>query len=75
MERAISSSHSSNGKTVASIDEESDTQFPMEDEEDSSPHTIGGLAGSVSIGPPIGLALGEQEWDGYGSSAAGKRFH
>lgn len=75
MERVTSSSHPSNGKAVLSIDEESDTQFPMEEEEDPSLRQGGGFGsiGAVGRSPGLGLDAGEREWESFGSSA-GKRF-
>ncbi|KAI5837346.1 hypothetical protein DFP73DRAFT_487499 [Morchella snyderi] len=64
MERAMSSSHSSN-KGVASIDEEPETQFLMEDEDETSssrPIMIGGTGRSSGLG----LEVSQQQWEGFG---------
>ncbi|KAG0634786.1 hypothetical protein HOY80DRAFT_894280 [Tuber brumale] len=77
MERVISNPQSNNGKTVASIDEESDTQFPMEEEEYStSPRlTINfGSLGAIGRGSSLGLGVSEQQWESFGTGGA-KKFH
>ena len=77
MERVVSSPQSNNGKTVAPIDEESDTQFPMEEEEYSaSPRlTINfGSLGAIGRGSGLGLDVSEQQWESFGTGGA-KKFH
>ncbi|KAL7272101.1 hypothetical protein RUND412_005111 [Rhizina undulata] len=69
MERAVSSSHSSNGKAVEPIDEEPEpeTQFIMEEEEPAN-------RSSGATGNSSGLGLEATEtWNGYPSSN-GKSF-
>lgn len=69
MERAISSSHSSNGKGVMSIDEESETQFEMEDEEETPGRPMMGFgAGVGNTGRSgLGLEVSQRDWEGFGS--------
>lgn len=69
MERAVSSSHSSNGKGVMSIDEEPETQFPMEDEEEVPVRPVVGFGASVSTGrgSGLGLEVSQREWEGFGT--------
>lgn len=68
MERAISSSHSSNGKGVMSIDEESETQFEMEDEDEITgrPMGFGGCVGNTGRSG-LGLEVSQRDWEGFGS--------
>ncbi|PUU74903.1 hypothetical protein B9Z19DRAFT_997096 [Tuber borchii] len=77
IERVVSNPQSNNGKTVAPIDEESDTQFPMEEEEYSaSPRlTINfGSLGAIGRGSGLGLDVSEQQWESFGTGGA-KKFH
>lgn len=70
MERAISSSHSSNGKVVTSIDEEPETQFLMEDEEETpGSRPIMGFGTSAGVGRSSGLGLevSQRDWESFGS--------
>jgi hypothetical protein len=76
MERVISNPQSNNGKTVASIDEESDTQFPMEEEEYSTSPRLAisfGSLGAIGRGSGLGLRVSEQQWESFGTGT--KKFH
>jgi len=77
MERVVSNPQANNGKTVASIDEESDTQFPMEEEEYSAsprPTINFGSLGAIGHGSGLGLDVSEQQWESFGTGGV-KKFH